>query len=180
MFGDGTSPTCCGDDEVLRAGREVGTGIEHHAPVGLILPSEGAELLLVGLGWLSPAPNLRRASCHRLDRSGRSPQRWMSSWEQRRAHSRLSEPVPSPFPSGSGAGMVLEGLKAKLRRWGRRLCCSLLLLLYVRWPACLTPPLRYRLVFGMLYPAYASYKAVKTKNIREYVSRVPGQLFPRL
>lgn len=27
-----------------------------------------------------------------------------------------------------------------------------------------------RLVFGMLYPAYASYKAVKTKNIREYVS----------
>ncbi|XP_019821855.2 receptor expression-enhancing protein 4 isoform X2 [Bos indicus] len=26
-----------------------------------------------------------------------------------------------------------------------------------------------RLVFGMLYPAYASYKAVKTKNIREYV-----------
>uniref|UniRef100_G1Q8Y2 Receptor expression-enhancing protein n=1 Tax=Myotis lucifugus TaxID=59463 RepID=G1Q8Y2_MYOLU len=27
------------------------------------------------------------------------------------------------------------------------------------------------LVFGMLYPAYASYKAVKTKNIREYVSR---------
>uniref|UniRef100_A0A8C0BSX9 Receptor expression-enhancing protein n=1 Tax=Buteo japonicus TaxID=224669 RepID=A0A8C0BSX9_9AVES len=39
----------------------------------------------------------------------------------------------------------------------------------MRWPACLTPPLRYRLVFGMLYPAYASYKAVKTKNIREYV-----------
>uniref|UniRef100_K7FHK8 Receptor expression-enhancing protein n=1 Tax=Pelodiscus sinensis TaxID=13735 RepID=K7FHK8_PELSI len=28
---------------------------------------------------------------------------------------------------------------------------------------------RFRLVFGMLYPAYASYKAVKTKNIREYV-----------
>ncbi|XP_001914738.1 receptor expression-enhancing protein 4 [Equus quagga] len=25
------------------------------------------------------------------------------------------------------------------------------------------------LVFGLLYPAYASYKAVKTKNIREYV-----------
>lgn len=30
--------------------------------------------------------------------------------------------------------------------------------------------LLFRLVFGMLYPAYASYKAVKTKNIREYVS----------
>ncbi|KAF5923005.1 hypothetical protein HPG69_004326 [Diceros bicornis minor] len=26
------------------------------------------------------------------------------------------------------------------------------------------------MMFGMLYPAYASYKAVKTKNIREYVS----------
>lgn len=31
-----------------------------------------------------------------------------------------------------------------------------------------------RLVFGMLYPAYASYKAVKTKNIREYVSVTVG------
>lgn len=41
--------------------------------------------------------------------------------------------------------------------------------------APLTSPLCFsgcssRLVFGMLYPAYASYKAVKTKNIREYVS----------
>lgn len=32
-----------------------------------------------------------------------------------------------------------------------------------------------RLVFGMLYPAYASYKAVKTKNIREYVSMGVGR-----
>ena len=34
-------------------------------------------------------------------------------------------------------------------------------------------PLAYihcRLVFGTLYPAYASYKAVKTKNVKEYVS----------
>lgn len=76
--------------------------------------------------------------------------------------------------------MVLEGLQAKLRRWSRQLCYSLLLLLYAGWPACLTPPLCYRLVFGMLYPAYASYKAVKAKNIREYVSRVPGQLLPGL
>ncbi|KAG8518185.1 Receptor expression-enhancing protein 4 [Galemys pyrenaicus] len=36
------------------------------------------------------------------------------------------------------------------------------------FPLCF-PGCSSRLVFGMLYPAYASYKAVKTKNIREYV-----------
>ncbi|XP_066495490.1 receptor expression-enhancing protein 4 isoform X1 [Tiliqua scincoides] len=65
--------------------------------------------------------------------------------------------------------MVLEAVKAKALRYGKRSCLWLLAGLYRWWPACLTLPFRYRLVFGMLYPAYASYKAVKTKNIREYV-----------
>ncbi|KAF7236720.1 Receptor expression-enhancing protein 4 [Varanus komodoensis] len=65
--------------------------------------------------------------------------------------------------------MGLEAVKAKMLRLGKRHCLWLLAGLYRCWPACLTLPLRYRLVFGMLYPAYASYKAVKTKNIREYV-----------
>lgn len=28
----------------------------------------------------------------------------------------------------------------------------------------------FRLVFGTLYPAYSSYKAVKSKDVKEYVS----------
>lgn len=31
-----------------------------------------------------------------------------------------------------------------------------------------------RLIFGTLYPAYYSYKAVKSKDIKEYVSSTDG------
>ena len=34
-----------------------------------------------------------------------------------------------------------------------------------------------RLVFGTLYPAYASYKAVRTKNVKEYVSTISIMFF---
>lgn len=46
-------------------------------------------------------------------------------------------------------------------------------LLVIVVPRYLTYVLLYpifRLVFGNLYPAYASYKAVRTKNVKEYVS----------
>lgn len=50
---------------------------------------------------------------------------------------------------------------------------TLAALLVIVMPRSLTYVLLYpifRLVFGNLYPAYASYKAVRTKNVKEYVS----------
>lgn len=51
-------------------------------------------------------------------------------------------------------------------------------LLVIVMPRSLTYVLLYpifRLVFGNLYPAYASYKAVRTKNVKEYVSIESGR-----
>ncbi|XP_026540576.1 receptor expression-enhancing protein 4 [Notechis scutatus] len=65
--------------------------------------------------------------------------------------------------------MALDSLKAATLRSGRRALLALLAGAYRGWPACLTPPFRYRLLLGTLYPAYASYKAVRNKDVREYV-----------
>ena len=42
------------------------------------------------------------------------------------------------------------------------------------WPRLLCSSAFCSLAFGTLYPAYSSYKAVKTKNVKEYVSITSG------
>lgn len=64
-------------------------------------------------------------------------------------HSRVLSLVPFPTKGLTDAELGGRGLLVQK--------CSN--------PACLP-----RLIFGTLYPAYSSYKAVKTKNVKEYVS----------
>lgn len=67
-----------------------------------------------------------------------------------------------------GFKSVIQRVTPALSRFG-----LLMMAFCVVWHKTLTQLIIYplfRLLFGTLYPAYASYKAVKTKNVREYVS----------
>lgn len=66
-------------------------------------------------------------------------------------------------------------LQIWFRTWRRELSCKywrVFRLLFFQINDIFVLFLSHRLVFGTLYPAYSSYKAIKTKNVREYVRNI--------
>lgn len=98
--------------------------------------------------------------------SSRDTQKGMEYRTDRMRNGRRRAGVISMFTSS------LVGFVERLQRTAYTVAVVIFLLLVL--PKTMTHGLFYfpfRLLFGTLYPAYASYKAVRTKNVKEYVSK---------
>lgn len=93
------------------------------------------------------------------------------------------ENLSAPTPTASASHVVhnlnaLGRLLDLLQRWPlprlsfNTACFCSLIIIFIAPRTCAQSLLfpAFRLFFGTLYPAYASYKAVRTKNVKEYVS----------
>lgn len=89
---------------------------------------------------------------------------WLNTW---RTSSCPKDKVSVRFRRDIASYLLL--IRAKLVAAAVSVC-----FIGVSWSGCTMTHVfvyfPFRLVFGTLYPAYASYKAVRTKNVKEYVS----------